>query len=578
MPFATRRFAAISLSFYVLILPVFSQQPQALPEFEPGQILLRFDTTIPDAEQKRLVEDLGLSVRFHYELLRGFWCDCPAGADVLKECEALTADPRIEFAHPNWHGVRVGSFNLTPNDPMFSNCYGLNNTGQVIGGQSGTVDADIDAAEAWCLRTDASNVIIAIVDSGVQLNHPDIAANLWVNPADPVNGIDDDGNGLIDDINGWDFNANDNVPEDTDGHGTTVTGVACAVGNNGLGISGVCWTSQTMILKDGNAVPSAAASALSLQYAAAHNVAVVNFSTSYAQTALGIGMFQTAVNVCQSAGVVICVSAGNSGQNVASTFLNLPMAWTNDNLFVVGATDNRDVYQGFSNFSTTSVDISAPGVGIYTTSNNGLYAPATGTSFSAPMTTGAVALVRAQNPGLTHQAIIAAFMANGDPIPAQASLTVSGMRLNLDATIQAIPLPLPQYQTNSFGSTMDIDGIQGTNQVAATTIVPIGNPFVLNLFSFGVGLPWDLGYALNPLVPRVNGALITTGNQIVNLDLADPSFGTWFDFTNNSPPFVNLAIPASISIASQVSLQAANIDPGIPDGVAFSQPFRLVVQ
>jgi len=547
-------------------------------DFVPNQILIRLDPQIADGDQHEIVRSFGVKIRLHYDLLRGFWVDCPGDWDVLEKCAELARDPRVEFAHPNWYGTRVGGIlNMTPNDPDFANCWGLENLGQGVLGQAGVVDADIDAPEAWCVRTDATDAVIAIIDSGVLLTHPDIQGNLWQNPLDPVNGIDDDGNGLVDDINGWDYSSNDNVPEDNIGHGTNVTGVAVAIGDNGIGTTGVCWEGRAMILKDGEAIPQAALTALSCQYAAAHDVAVVNLSTSYPSTGTGIGMLQAGFAACRNADIIICVSAGNQGTNVASAFLNVPMTWTDDNMFVIAATDNSDALYSFSNFSTVHVDISAPGVLVYTTKNDGTYEFATGTSFSAPMAAGSVALVRAQNPTLTYTQVINYFMANGDVLPA-LSTTVSGMRINLDTTIRAVPVPSPEYQVNSASASFDVDGVTGGAFTPALVPVPSGMAFTLNFSSNSASLPWDLGYATNPLVPRSGGAFTVVGGQVVNLDLADPAFGTWFDYTAQSFPFFNFSLSGSVPVPATFSLQTAHVAPGLAAGVAFSQPVRLVIQ
>ncbi|NRA96312.1 MAG: S8 family serine peptidase, partial [Planctomycetes bacterium] len=278
--------------------------PAGLPAqdaFVPHQLLIRLDPSITDADQREIVRSFGVSVRTHYGLLRMWWVDCPKQWDVLEKGEEIAADSRVAFAHPNYYGRRVGRVSpVIPNDPQFTNCWGLNNTGQVIQGSPGTVDADIDAPEAWCVRTDASSVVIAVIDSGCLRTHADLVGNIWQNPADPVNGVDDDGNGLIDDVNGWDYLGGDNSPDDLDGHGTNVTGVCSMSGDNGIGATGVCWQSSVMVLKDGDAIPQVALSALAMQYAAAHNVAVANFSTGYSASAQAT--INTAVNALQAAG------------------------------------------------------------------------------------------------------------------------------------------------------------------------------------------------------------------------------------------------------------------------------------
>jgi subtilisin family serine protease len=159
---------------------------------------------------------------------------------------ALRAVPGYRMIEPN----SVLQATATPNDPGFSQQYGLHNTGQsIVGLGSGTPDADIDAPEAWDITTGSNNVIVAVLDSGIDKDHQDLAANIWQNPVDPDNGVDDDSNGFVDDVYGYDFIDDDDSPTDVFGHGTAVAGVIGAKGNNGVGVAGVNWNVRLMALK-----------------------------------------------------------------------------------------------------------------------------------------------------------------------------------------------------------------------------------------------------------------------------------------------------------------------------------------
>ncbi len=547
--------------------------------FVPGQLLVRMDPALDDQEQRRYLEARGMSVRMHYTLLRMWWLDCPGDwQDLEARGEALAAEPQVLFAHPNYYGWRVGGTGpVIPNDTEFANCWGLNNTGQNIQGTPGVNDADIDAPEAWCIRTDASAAIIAVVDSGCLMNHADLVGNIWVNPADPVNGIDDDGNGLVDDVNGWDFLGNDNNPEDNDGHGTNVTGVCSMTGNNGIGGAGVCWQSTVMVLKDGDTIPQVALSAAAFQYAAAHGVAVLNFSSGYSQAAQATML--TAVQACQAAGVVITNSAGNGGGSIEGGNLDVPAEFTEDNLFVIAASQNGDGRASFSDYGAISVDIAAPGEDIRTTTRTGGYSYASGTSFSAPMAAGCVALIRAQNPQLSHTAVISLLMNNADVLSPWSGLTVSGARINLHAALQATPPPIPQYQTNSVLASLDVNTVSGTQFTPASVTTTVGAPNTITFFSFLQGNAWDLGYGVAPLIPRNAGALLSADGQIVNLDLTDPNAGTWFNVMQTSPPFQNLTLTNFVFPVPQgVSAQMIIVSPATLSGISLSQAVRLVVQ
>ncbi|MCA9321355.1 MAG: S8 family serine peptidase, partial [Planctomycetes bacterium] len=248
---------------------------------------------------------------------------------------------------------------------------------------------------------------------------------------------DDDANGQIDDIHGWDFVGNDAMMTDLTGHGTQVTGVICMRGNNTIGSAGVCWEAQAMIIKDGNSVPQLAAAAAGIEYATMNGAAVCNLSASF-----GAGVFpllQSAIGVAQASGMIVCVAAGNAGNNL-DLVGNVPATYTNDNIVVVAASTSQDQHASFSNFGASTVDVHAPGVSIYTTDFNTQtsFSYVGGTSFSAPIVTGCLALMRAHNPGADHGTVIAALLGSVDSIPALAGSTVSSGRVNLHQALVAI--------------------------------------------------------------------------------------------------------------------------------------------
>jgi subtilisin family serine protease len=231
-------------------------------DFVPGEVLIGFDRNVAATYQSRgpaaaltaadqLVDRFGLQngrllaappvVSSKSIPVASRW-SLPAGTSVPEMIARLAGTPGIAYVEPNY----IIHASAIPNDTRFSEQWALNNTGQT----GGTADADIDAPEAWNLSTGSSSVVVGVIDTGVDYTHPDLAANIWTNPGEiPGDGIDNDGNGFIDDVHGWDFANNDNDPFDDNGHGTHVSGTIAATGNNNLGVAGVNWNAKIMALK-----------------------------------------------------------------------------------------------------------------------------------------------------------------------------------------------------------------------------------------------------------------------------------------------------------------------------------------
>ncbi|MGQ0637556.1 MAG: S8 family serine peptidase [Planctomycetaceae bacterium] len=356
----------------------------------------------------------------------------------------------------------------TPNDTAYAaSQWDLENTGQ--GG--GKVDADIDAAAAWDMTTGSNSVIVAVVDSGIDYNHPDLAANMWRNPGEtPGDGIDNDANGFVDDVYGWDFANNDNDPMDDFYHGTHVAGTIGAVGNNGVGIAGVNWNVSLMALKfmsaSGSGYVSDAIEALNyatMMRERGHNIRVTNNSwgtTSYVQ------QLYDAIAANRDAGILFVTSAGNGGADKVGdnndTTPQYPAAFNLDNIITVASTDRNDVLAGSSNYGPVSVDLAAPGVGIYSTAPGNTYRTLNGTSMAAPHVAGVAALASSLAPNASYQQVRSAILSGVDPIAGLAGKVVSGGRLNARNALAALapvaPLPPPSAQTNIRMLSASADG------------------------------------------------------------------------------------------------------------------------
>ena len=332
----------------------------------------------------------------------------------------------------------------TPNDPSLWRLYGLNNYGQ----SGGTTDADIDAPEAWEITTGSRDVVIGVIDSGVDITHPDLAANIWVNPGEtPNNGIDDDGNGFIDDVNGWDFYDDDNTPNDGNGHGTHVAGTIGAVGNNNSGIAGVNWEVSLLPLRflgdDGSGWTSDAVAAVNyatmLKRDFGINVVATNNSWGgggYSRT------LDRAIEAANDQGIMFVAAAGNQGSN-NDTNPSYPTNYDAPNVISVAALNRNDNLAGFSNYGATTVDVGAPGVSIYSTLPGNSYGSFSGTSMAAPHVAGVVGLLNAAKPGISVTEVSNAILGTVDTLQSLDGKTVSGGRVNAAAALTSILGQLP---------------------------------------------------------------------------------------------------------------------------------------
>ncbi|MGZ8939155.1 MAG: S8 family serine peptidase, partial [Limisphaerales bacterium] len=314
-------------------------------------------------------------------------------------------------------------------DPRFGDLWGLNN----IGGQRSLADADIDAPEAWSITTGSPDVLIGVLDTGIDISHSDLAANIWTNPGEiPNDGVDNDGNGYVDDVNGWDFWNGDRTiydPADGDGHGTFVAGIIGASGNNGLGVVGVNWNAKIMPLKFiGPEVGYFSGAADAVRYAAEKGVKVINGSFGRFSTGPG-DVGQGLKDVIQASGILFVAAAGNEKVNTDTTPF-FPASYDLDLVISVAATDKQDKLASFSNFGATSVDLGAPGVGIFSTVPNNQINIGAGTSFAAPCVAGVAGLIYARFPGLTPIEVKNRILAGVDPVSALAGKSVTGGRLN----------------------------------------------------------------------------------------------------------------------------------------------------
>ncbi|MHC4205443.1 MAG: S8 family serine peptidase, partial [Planctomycetota bacterium] len=405
----------------------------------------------------------------------------PAGTNVLDAGIKFLQSANVIYAEPNYKYKPC----VVPNDPFFPDLWGLENTGQT----GGTEDADIDAPEAWDITTGSSDIVVAVIDSGIDYMHPDLVANMWVNAAEYAGtpGVDDDGNGYIDDIYGYDFAGasaarpgdGNGDPQDAWFHGTHVAGIIGAVGNNGQGVAGVCWNVRMMALKiyadDFNVVPeSFAADAIeAVQYAIDNGADIINFSSGgeYDSQAL-----KETIEKAGDAGLLFVAGAGNDYGSDNDETPVYPASYDLDNIISVMSTDANDMMSDFSNFGADSVDIAAPGTGIVSTTPtvgnmamtvfgvstnyDTLSTTANGTSQATGYISGAAALVWSHYPALPKEVIKGLLLKTVDPVLTTPMLNKSGGRVNVHSALTLIPPGKPGKVINARNPQQLYDTIQ----------------------------------------------------------------------------------------------------------------------
>jgi subtilisin family serine protease len=541
-------FLLLSVLLFPSIVPIVSRaqsptseapnfnQKRTPVEFVPGEVLVRYRSETAAARSMAAGAatlmtgkgEIAMSVeRFEgSDLVSGLRLVRVAAKDTLPAIAALNAHPDVLYAEPNYVRRKL----TIPNDPRFKEMWGLRNTGQSWpGGNPGTVGHDIDAEAAWTLTTGSRSVVVGVIDEGIDVDHPDLAANIWRNPGEVANnGVDDDANGFVDDVNGWDFFHNDRTvfdgsgayPADhTDAHGTHVAGTIGAVGNNGQGVTGVNWQVSLMSLKilgregEGIAPSSVLVTVRAYNYARmmrdrwtssggarGANIRVLN--NSYG----GGGRSRAeldAIRALNDSGILFVVAAGNDARN-NDVFPVFPASYVAPNLISVAATTNADLGAFFTNIGPATVSMAAPGLGILSTTPNGTYDYYSGTSMASPHVAGAAALLCAQTPTISVRRLRAALMYSGDILEQQDfyTLIASGRRLSAVKALRNVaendtvaPAAVGNLQvTNSSGRrhymTWTAPGDNGTAGQAALYEIRFSDTAMTTSAQFELGLPF----------------------------------------------------------------------------------------
>ena len=416
----------------------------------PGQLIVRYSTRADASRRTALRDAVDADVVRGLPLPGGQLLRLTGDVGTDVAIARLRRSRDVLYVEPNV--VRTSS--ATMNDPFFDQLWALRNTTQIVQGTSGTAGADIAVPAAWDLTTGSPAASVAVIDSGVAAGHPDLRGQVAINSGERAgNGIDDDANGYVDDVAGWDFVGRDPVPDDANGHGTHVAGTIAARGNDGVGIVGVAPTARVMALRALDATGSGTlADILSAYgYAARNGARVVNLS-------LGGETPSRAERdaIAAAPGVLFVAAAGNGGSDGLGDDNDgggeYPCGYDLANVLCVAASDRDDRLAPFSNYGAASVDLAAPGTDILSDqppSSTGTpqYAFSSGTSMAAPHVSGAAALAFALQPTATVAAVKQALLEGTDTRPALAGKTASGGRLDarraLDVLTSATTTPSP---------------------------------------------------------------------------------------------------------------------------------------
>ncbi len=443
-----------------------------------GELLVKFKSGIVAASSLKSHQTVGARVLKRYSIVPNLeHVKLPDGFSVKDAIIKYMNDPNVEYAEPNFIKHASAISTVTPDDTFFfTQQWALNNTGQ-FGGTSG---ADIKAPPAWAVTTGSRNIVIAVLDTGIDLTHKDLAANIWTNSGETscTDGLDNDNNGFVDDCHGWDFSTcahfdqktglcttqktRNSNPTDDLGHGTHISGIIGAVGNNNLGIAGVMWSVQLMPLKflnaDGEGLTTDEIDAVG--YAVANGARIIN--ASFTSSGFSNSEF-AALSAASSSGVLVIAAAGNGGVDGVGDNNDqtpqYPASYSDPqhgglpNIISVAATDENDSKAFFSNFGLNSVHVAAPGVHILSTVPAGLpasfclgspfvaYEFCDGTSMAAPHVSGLAGLLYSYYTNFTYLQVRGTILRYVDALPSLSGLVQTSGRINAYKALSSLSTP-----------------------------------------------------------------------------------------------------------------------------------------
>ncbi|PYN52004.1 MAG: hypothetical protein DMD94_23885 [Candidatus Rokuibacteriota bacterium] len=553
---STPRLAAVPLLGLLLLLslllPTLGVAAQTPPRYSPDTILVRFKASAPPAEQALAHAAIGARVYKSFTIVEDLHAvRLPRGMRIKDALRHYRRHPAVLYAEPDW----IVEHQAAPNDPSFGSLWGLNNTGQ----SGGVPDADIDAVEAWNITTGSSDVVVAVIDTGVDYNHQDLSGNMYRSARDCVaNGIDDDGNGVIDDCVGIDTANNDADPRDDAGHGTHVSGTIGALGNNGVGVAGVNWTVRIMACKflDASGSGTIGDAIDCLEYVKLmkdRGVNVVATNNSWG----GGGFSQSLLDAIEAhlqRGILFVVAAGNNASDNDVT-PSYPAAYNLPNILAVAATTRTDALASFSNFGRRTVHLGAPGQEILSTTPGNTYSVFNGTSMATPHVTGVAALLKAQEPARDWRAIKNLILAGGDPNFSLTN-TVTQRRLNArgalacaNSSVRSRLRPIATPITGTIGTPIDLAMLNincaSPNGTVTVSVSPGGQ--TVTLLDDGLGSDQASGDGIysGQWTPPESGNYTLTfpGGDVVTVQVVQGSYAvapTSFSYRNITGTSLNL--------------------------------------
>ncbi|HET9325283.1 MAG TPA: S8 family serine peptidase [Candidatus Eisenbacteria bacterium] len=481
-----RFLAFLAVSCSMLLSAAAFAQAQAVRPI-PGELLVRYKKGVGPSDRALLHAQMKGKALKRFDFIDVEHIKLDKGVRTDDAIRKLKGNPKIEYAEPNYE---VQAF-VTPNDARFPELYGMRNTGQT----GGTAGADIKATSAWDVFTGNPNLLLGVIDTGIDYNHPDLIDNVWTNPGEiPGNSVDDDNNGYVDDVHGYDFVNNDGDPFDDNGHGSHCAGTIAGTGNNSIGVVGVNWRAKVAGIKflNSGGSGSTAAAISGVQYS-------IVIGCKLTSNSWGGGGFSQAlldaINAAGAANQLFVAAAGNSTQNTDVT-PSYPASYNSPYIISVAATDHNDNLASFSNFGATSVDLAAPGVNILSLQPGGGYRLLSGTSMATPHVAGGVALAMGRFPNAPNTQIKQLILNSVDVKPQLAGKCLTGGRLNVFLAIadpdETPPGAVANLSTanpgsNTMGLAWTATGDDGNTGRASSYEIRYSTSPITDLASFQAG-------------------------------------------------------------------------------------------